>query len=99
MKNRTVIWTHELSMSARIIAAERAPQPDREANAKDIRDRARELADYCMIGTPLTACGVECVQALRSRLSDPYVTFVGRDPFERAWAEAWAVAAPDSAAA
>lgn len=87
MKN--VVWTHELSISARIIAEESAPQPDREQLAKDIRDRARELHTHCMIGTPLTAIGVDCVQMLRSRLNDPYVTFVGAAPFERAWSAAW----------
>lgn len=86
------IWSHELSISARIIAEESAPQPDREELAKDIRERARELADYCMIGTPLTAVGVDCVKALRSRLGDPYVSFTGSGPFERAWSEAYSAA-------
>lgn len=92
------IWSHELSMSARMIAEESAPQPEREQLAKDIRDRARELAEHCMIGTPLTAVGVDCVQMLRSRLADHYVTFVGSAPFERAWSEAWAAAKEADAA-
>jgi hypothetical protein len=92
MTIRAVVWTHELAASARLIAEDRSPQPDREPLANDIRERARELVSFCRVGTPLTEIGVGCVQQFRSRIADPYVSFVGVEPFHRAWSEAWAEA-------
>lgn len=92
MTMSAIVWTHELAMSAKIIAAESQPQPEREALAGDIRIRAAEFVQHCQPGVPLTAIGESLVQAFRSRLADPYVNFIGADPFERAWADAYAAA-------
>lgn len=87
-----ILWTHELSMSAKIIAEETAPQPGREYDAGEIRRRAAELYRNCQPGVPLTSIGVSLVQALRSRLHDAELVFIGAAPFERAWAAAYQAA-------
>lgn len=93
MLNRSIVWTGDLARAAYLIAKDAGQQDATRAGlAADIRDRARELARL-YADDQLAAHQVAWVQAFRSRLSDPYVTFSAAEDFETAWSAAFKLAA------